>query len=178
MRLPCGLPGNPLEVIQAEGSGSRRFSLAGDADFREVLHHDIGAAAPQGFSFPPVRAIPMTNPNLPARPAWTPETASSITTARSGLTCSLPGGLEENIRGRFAGNSQLFRIHSVHPNVEKIRKMTESRIMAQLLLDEITAVFRPCFLALWIKSTVDSYDLHALLPDPLQKIRIFAFAQT
>ena len=57
-------------------------------------------------SGPAPRSMPSTSAKPPARPAATPDTASSTTTVRPGSTCSSRGRLEEHVGCRLPGETE------------------------------------------------------------------------
>ena len=73
-----------------------------------------------------LRATPITMPNPPARPAATPASASSTTTARSGRDRQARRGLEESVRRRLAAQAERFDVAAVHDVVEQRRRSRPS----------------------------------------------------
>ena len=90
--------GKPL-AIDRDRRCSRRVTPASPARSSTTMS---APAAPSASRLPP-RSTPITSPKLPARPAATPELASSTTTASAGATPRLLGGVDEHRRVGLSG---------------------------------------------------------------------------
>jgi hypothetical protein len=68
----------------------------------------------------PPRSTPTTSPKPPRSPASTPETASSITTARPGATPSSSAHLRKRGRVRLALEAERLGVDAVDPHIEQV----------------------------------------------------------
>ena len=104
----------------AQGSTGWRGSGAHPTSSAEVAHHDVGAVLEQSLRAGRGGPPPRTSPKLPARPASTPASASSKTTASLGIHSQQLGRPQERVRRRLAGQVLARDHHSVHAHVEEI----------------------------------------------------------
>ena len=119
--LSFGLTGNSFKVLQGGRQRFRSFQISGDGNLGEVPDGHIGAIGQQGF----FSAGPGDSDDQAEFPGPAGlDAGNGVFDHHRPLRfhLQLPGRLEEDLGARLPGNAQDFRIHPVHPHVEKIRQ--------------------------------------------------------